>query len=301
MKLARVGLVATVSLVGLSFAPAQDKKSPLVGPIEYLWPKGAPLAAGDGEKDKPNLSLYLAKGAEKAPAVVVCPGGGYGGLAKSHEGHDIATWLNGHGVSAFVLTYRVSPYRHPCPMLDVQRAVRMVRARAEEWKVDPKKIGVWGFSAGGHLVSTSVTHFDDGKADAEDPVDRAGCRPDFGILCYPLISLDKPYTHQGSKKNLLGDKANDPQLVEDLSCEKRVTEKTPPCFLLHTTGDTGVPPENSIDFYLALRKAKVPAELHIYERGQHGMGLGNDKVPEFKSWPDRLADWMRIHGFMSAP
>ena len=299
MKAMQIAILGILALAGVSFAPQQ--KSPLVGPIEYLWPKGAPLANGDAEKDKPNLSIYLAP-AEKAggAAVVVCPGGGYGGLAKGHEGHDIATWLNGLGVSAFVLSYRVSPYRHPCPMLDVQRAVRTVRARAAEWKVDPKKIGVWGFSAGGHLVSTAVTHFDDGKADAEDPIDRVSCRPDFGILCYPVIALDKPYTHQGSKKNLLGDKANDPQLVEDLSCEKRVTEKTPPCFLFHTTADTGVPPENSIDFYLALRKAKVPAELHLYERGPHGVGLGNDKFPELKSWPDRLAAWMGVHGFIPA-
>jgi acetyl esterase/lipase len=300
----RIGavLIGVLALSGLSPAVPQDKKSPLIGPIEYLWPKGAPLASGDGEKDKPNLSVYLAP-AERAngTAVVVCPGGGYGGLAKGHEGHDIATWLNAHGASAFVLTYRVSPYRHPCPMLDVQRAVRTVRARAAEWKVEPRKIGVWGFSAGGHLVSTAVTHFDDGKSDAEDPIDRVSCRPDFGILCYPVIALDKPYTHQGSKKNLLGDKVNDPQLVEDLSCEKRVTEKTPPCFLVHTTNDTGVPVENSIDFYLALRKAKVPCELHIYERGPHGLGLGNDKVPEFKSWPDRLADWLVVHEFLLKP
>jgi acetyl esterase/lipase len=286
-------------------ALAQEKKppSPLVGPLEYLWPKGAPLAQGDGEGDRPNLSLYLLPGAtERMPTVVVCPGGGYGGLARGHEGHDIATWLNKHGMNAFVLSYRLAPkYHHPCPMLDVQRAVRMVRARADEWHVDAKKIGVWGFSAGGHLVSTAVTHFDGGKEDAEDPVDRVSSRPDFGILCYPVISLDKPYTHQGSKKNLLGDKVNDPELVEDLSCEKRVTENTPPCFLVHTTNDTGVPPENSIDFYLALRKAKVPCELHIYERGPHGLGLGNDKIPEFKSWPDRLVDWLGVHGFSGKP
>ena len=282
-------------------AVGQDKKSPLVGPIEYLWPKGAPLAQGDEEKDKPNLSLYLVP-EEKAngAAVVVCPGGGYGGLAKDHEGHQVGQFFNSIGVSAFILTYRHAPkYRHPCPMLDVQRAIRTVRARAAEWKVDPARIGVMGFSAGGHLTSTAVTHFDDGKADAEDPIEKAGCRPDFGILVYPVIALDKPYTHQGSKKNLLGDKVNDPQLVEDLSCEKRVTEKTPPCFLFHTTADTGVPPENSIDFYLALRKAKVPAELHIYERGPHGVGLGNDKFPELKSWPERLAAWMGIRGLLT--
>jgi acetyl esterase/lipase len=182
-------------------------------------------------------------------------------------------------------------------MLDVQRAIRTVRSRAAEWKIDPARIGVMGFSAGGHLASTAVTHFDDGKADAEDPIDKAGCRPDFGILVYPVIVLDKPYTHQGSKKNLLGDKMNDADLVEDLSTEKRVTAKTPPCFLMHTSGDTGVPPENSIDFYLALRKAKVPAELHIYEKGQHGFGLA-PKDPVLSTWPDRLAAWLGVRGFL---
>jgi len=291
-------------LLGLILAgAAQEKKSPLVGPIELLWPKGAPGALGEEERDKPSLSIYLAP-AEKAngAAVVVCPGGGYGTLAKDHEGHQVAVWLNGLGVHAFVLTYRIAPrYRHPAPMLDVQRAIRTVRARAGEWKVDPARIGVWGFSAGGHLASTAVTHFDGGKPDAEDPIERASSRPDFGVLVYPVIVLDKPYTHQGSKRNLLGDRVNDPQLVEDLSTEKRVTEKTPPCFLFHTTADTGVPPENSIDFYLALRKAKVPGELHIYERGPHGVGLGNDKHPELKSWPDRLAAWLEVRGVLKKP
>jgi acetyl esterase/lipase len=286
-------------LAGASLGQAQDKKSPLVGPIEYLWPGGAPLATGEGEKDKPNLSVYLAS-PEKASgaAVVVCPGGGYGGLAKGHEGHEVATWLNERGVSAFVLTYRVAPYRHPCPMLDVQRAIRTVRARAAEWKVDPDRIGVWGFSAGGHLASTSVTHFDQGRPDAEDPIERASCRPNLGILVYPVIVFDKPYTHLGSKKNLLGDKVNDPELGLDLSTEKRVTPETPPCFLMHTSGDTGVPPENSIDFYLALRRAKVPAELHIYEKGQHGFGLA-PRDPVLSSWPDRLAAWLGLHGFLT--
>jgi len=292
---------AVLVLLTAGAASAQDKKSPLVGPIEYLWPKGAPLAQGEEEKDKPNLSLYLApEDKANGAAVVVCPGGGYGGLAKDHEGHQVGQFFNSIGVSAFILTYRHAPkYRHPCPMLDVQRAIRTVRARAAEWKVDPTRIGVMGFSAGGHLTSTAVTHFDDGKADAEDPIEKASCRPDFGILVYPVIALDKPYTHQGSKKNLLGDKVNDPALVEDLSCERRVTEKTPPCFLFHTTADTGVPPENSIDFYLALRKAKVPAELHIYERGPHGVGLGNDKFPELKSWPERLSAWMGVRGLLT--
>jgi acetyl esterase/lipase len=295
-KLLRFAVVA--AMVSGSLA-AQDKKSPLVGPIVYLWEKGAPLAQGDEEKDKPNLSVYLAP-EDKATgaACVVCPGGGYGGLAKDHEGHQVATFLNGLGVSAFVLSYRLAPkYHHPCMMLDVQRAVRTVRARAAEWKVDPNRIGVMGFSAGGHLTSIAVTHFDDGKADAEDPVDRVSCRPDFGVLIYPVIVLDKPYTHQGSRKNLLGDKLNDPELNEDLSCEKRVTAKTPPCFLLHTNGDTGVPPENSIDFYLALRKAKVPAELHIIEKGQHGFGMSS-KDPVLMTWPDRLAAWLASRGLL---
>jgi acetyl esterase/lipase len=278
---------------------AQDKKSPLVGPIVFLWPKDAPLAQGEEEKDKPNISVYLApEDKANGAAVVVCPGGGYGALAKGHEGHDVGVFFNNLGVSAFILTYRIAPkYHHPCPMLDVQRAIRTVRSRAAEWKIDPARIGVMGFSAGGHLASTAVTHFDDGKADAEDPIDKAGCRPDFGILVYPVIVLDKPYTHQGSKKNLLGDKVNDADLVEDLSTEKRVTAKTPPCFLMHTSGDTGVPPENSIDFYLALRKAKVPAELHIYEKGQHGFGLA-PKDPVLSTWPDRLAAWLGVRGLL---
>ncbi|MBI3854728.1 MAG: alpha/beta hydrolase [Planctomycetes bacterium] len=278
---------------------AQDKKNPLVGPIEYLWPKGAPLATGEGDKDKPNISVYLAP-EDKATgaAVVVCPGGGYGALATGHEGHDVAVFFNNIGVSAFVLTYRLAPkYHHPCMMLDVQRAIRTVRARASEWKVDKERIGVMGFSAGGHLASTAVTYFDDGKAEAEDAIDKVGCRPDFGILIYPVIVLDKTYTHQGSKKNLLGNKVGDAELVDDLSTEKRVTPKTPPCFLMHTSGDTGVPPENSIDFYLALRKAKVPAELHIFEKGGHGFGLApND--PILRAWPDRMVAWMTSRGYL---
>jgi len=299
--------LAILALAGSAVAPAsakatageQDKKSPLVGPIEYLWPKGAPLAQGEEEKDKPNLSVYLAP-EEKATgaAVVVCPGGGYGGLAKDHEGHQVGQYFNSIGVSAFILSYRLAPkYHHPCMMLDVQRALRTVRARAAEWKLDPARIGVMGFSAGGHLTSIAVTHFEDGKADAEDPVEKVSCRPDFGILIYPVIALDKPYTHQGSRKNLLGDKLNDAELNEDLSCEKRVTAKTPPCFLLHTNGDTGVPPENSIDFYLALRKAKVPAELHILEKGQHGFGMSS-KDPVLQTWPDRLAAWLGVRGLL---
>lgn len=279
---------------------AQQKPSPLVGPVEYLWPAGAPGAVGDEPRDKPSLTIYAAP-AEKASgaAVVVCPGGGYGALAVGHEGHDVAVWLNALGVHAFVLQYRIAPrYRHPAPMLDVQRAIRIVRARAKEWNVDPARIGVWGFSAGGHLASTAATKFDDGKPDAEDPIERASCRPDFAILVYPVITFTQPYTHKGSMRNLLGDRVGDQELVESLSSEKQVTGKTPPCFLMHTTGDTGVPPENSIDFYLACRKARVPAELHIYEKGQHGFGLA-PKDPVLSSWPDRLAQWLGSRGILA--
>jgi acetyl esterase/lipase len=279
---------------------AAPPPSPLVGPIQYLWPGEAPGAVGTEPEDRPSISVYRAPAARaNGAAVVVCPGGGYGFLAADHEGHQVAEWLNHLGVSAFVLQYRIAPrYRHPAPMLDVQRAIRTVRARAEEWSVDPTRIGVWGFSAGGHLASTAVTRFDDGRPDAVDAIDRASCRPDFGVLVYPVIAFDRPHTHEGSMKNLLGDRVTDARLREEMSSEKQITSKTPPCFLIHTGGDAGVPAENSIDFYLALRRAGVPAELHVYERGEHGFGLGGDD-PVLSTWPDRLAAWMQTRGLLT--
>ncbi|MBL8826678.1 MAG: alpha/beta hydrolase, partial [Planctomycetaceae bacterium] len=229
---------------------------------QVLWAEGAPGAIGMEDTDKPALWVFLPP-AEKAvgSAVVICPGGGYGGLAVGHEGKEIADWYNGHGVAAFVLRYRLAPrYKHPAPLEDVQRAIRTVRSRAEDYKIDPARIGVMGFSAGGHLASTAGTHFDEGKADATDPIDRVSCRPDFMVLGYPVIALGSEYAHQGSKKNLLGAEP-DPKLVELLSNEKQIKPNTPPTFLFHTNEDTGVPPENSILFYLGLRKAKIPAEL----------------------------------------
>jgi acetyl esterase/lipase len=230
-------------------------------------------------------------------SVLVCPGGGYGVLTMSYEGHDVAVWLNSLGVTAFVLKYRIAPHRHPGPMQDVQRALRLARSRAAEWKIDPARIGVLGFSAGGHLASTALTHFDDGRKNAADPVERFSSRPDYGVLIYPVIALDKPYTHMGSRKNLLGERETDAALVEDLSTDRRVTPKTPPCFLVHTTEDEMVPPENSVDFYLALRRAGVPAELHIFERGEHGLGMGGHD-PAMSTWPNHLATWMRLHGLL---
>jgi acetyl esterase/lipase len=165
--------------------------------------------------------------------------------------------------------------------------------------VAPNRIGILGFSAGGHLASSAGTHFDQGNSQASDPIDRAGCRPDFLILCYPVISFTTPYTHQGSKKNLLGENP-DAKLVESFSNELQVTSQTPPSFLWHTDADTGVPPENSVLFYLALRKARVPAELHIFEKGRHGLGLARD-VPAVSSWPERAIDWMRGRELLDKP
>lgn len=267
-------------------------------PVELLWPKGAPGALGDEERDKPSLTVFLPP-ADKATgaAVVICPGGGYGHLATGHEGVQIGEYLNNFGVAGFMLKYRLGPrYHHPIQLGDAQRALRMVRARAQEWKVDPNRIGVWGFSAGGHLASTLATHFDDGKPDAEDPIERVSCRPDFAILAYPVITLLPPYAHMGSRNNLLGP-SPDPALVENLSNEKQVTAKTPPTFLFATTADPGVPVENSVMFYLALRKAGVPAEMHLYEKGGHGVGLAKAD-PVLCTWGDRLADWLRVRGLL---
>lgn len=217
-------------------------------------------------------------------------------LAIDHEGRQIAQWLNSIGIAAFILKYRHGPrYRHPAPLTDVKRAMRVVRFGAERFRVAPDAIGIWGFSAGGHLASTLGTHFDGGDANASDPIDRASCRPDFLILAYPVISFTTEFTHQGSRRNLLGENPG-PDLVEQLSNEKQVTKDTPPTFLFHTDEDDGVASENSVLFYLALRKAGVPAELHIYQHGKHGVGLApTDQV--LSSWSDRLADWLKARSW----
>jgi acetyl esterase/lipase len=257
-----------------------------------LWPDGAPGAAGTADEDRPMLTMHAPADANKnGCAVIVCPGGGYGHLAMSYEGHDVAEWFNTFGVTGFVLRYRLAPkYRHPAPLADVQRAIRTVRARAGEWGLDANRIGVLGFSAGGHLASTAATHFDAGQIHAADAIEHASCRPDFAVLCYPVISFTTNYTHKGSLKNLLGEQP-EPALVENLSNEKQVTKETPPTFLFHTSADTGVPAENSVLFYLALKKAGVPAELHVYEPGPHGVGLAL-KDPTLSSWPKLLETWM---------
>jgi len=264
-----------------------------------LWPNGAPDALGKEDKDIPTLTPYFAQ-AEKATgaAMVVLPGGGYGGLA-AHEGKDYALWLNEQGITAFVLKYRLGPagYRHPAMLHDAARAIRLVRSKAAEWKLDPKRIGIMGSSAGGHLASTLLTHFDSGKSEAEDLIDRQSSRPDIGILCYAVITMGQ-FTHQGSKNNLLG-KNPSPELVQELSNELHVTKDTPPCFLWHTFEDTAVPVENSLQFAAALRKAGVPFDLHVYQKGAHGLGLGSrDYDPgKWLPWTHDCAYWLKLQGF----
>jgi acetyl esterase/lipase len=263
-----------------------------------LWPAGAPGAKGDAAKDKPTLIIYLPE-ADKATGcgIVVCPGGGYGGLAMGHEGHDIGKWLNSLGIAAFICDYRHQGkgYSHPAPLQDAQRAIRTVRSRAKEFNVQPNRIGVLGFSAGGHLASTVATHFADGQA-TEDASLKESARPDFAVLCYAVIAFDADYTHKGSQYNLIGKDAPK-DLVESLSNEKQVTAHTPPTFLWHTTEDTAVPPENSVQFYFACKKNKVPAELHIYEKGQHGIGLAT-KHPGADQWPKSLELFLQNHGML---
>lgn len=267
--------------------------------VVLLWPDGTPGAQGDTEGDKPTLTIYPApKEKTTGTAIVICPGGAYVNLAMDHEGQQIAQWLNSLGVAAFILKYRHrrsgAGYGHPAPLQDAQRAVRMVRSRAKEWNIDSNRIGILGFSAGGHLASSAGTHFQKNYYEPKDSIDQFSCRPDFMILIYPVISLAEWYTHIGSKLNLLG-KNPDQTLVEDFSNERQVTSETPPTFLVHANDDKTVPPENSIFFYLALRKAKVPAEMHIYENGGHGFGLGREKSAP-SSWPARCADWMQGRG-----
>ena len=264
-----------------------------------LWPDGAPGALGNADKDIPTLTVYLPAPAKATgAAIVICPGGAYAGLAP-HEGKSYALWLNEQGISGFVLKYRLAPggYPHPAMLQDAARAVRTVRARAEEWKLDPKRIGIIGSSAGGHLASTLLTHFDAGKADAADAIERVSSRPDLGILCYPVITMGE-FTHGGSKKNLLGENPS-PELVKELSNELQVTQATPPCFIFHTAEDTAVPVENALRFAGALRQAGVPFDLHIYERGQHGIGLGSQPYGsgERHPWTHDCEFWLKQREF----
>ncbi|MEP6787195.1 MAG: alpha/beta hydrolase [Acidobacteriota bacterium] len=261
-----------------------------------LWEKGAPNAEGKEPIDIPTITPFLApKETATGAAIVVLPGGGYSHLSDIKEGSDVAKWLNSLGISAFVVKYRLGmKYHQPNQLLDAARSLRLVRSKAKEWGVLPDHIGILGFSAGGHLASTLGTHFDGGKADAPDEIDRVSSRPDLMILIYPVITMGE-FTHNGSKLNLLGENPT-PELLKLYSNELQVTKDTTPTFLAHSVADPGVPVENSLMFAEALRKAHVPFEIHLYEQGPHGFGLAPTN-PVLASWTDRCADWLGLHGF----
>lgn len=276
-------------------APAPILQEPRTIP---LWPGRAPGAVGDAPEDIPTLTIYMPPNTSgPMTAVIVAPGGGYRTLSMNKEGRIPANYLNSLGIAAFVLKYRLGPtYRHPIELGDMQRAIRTVRSRAAEWRIAPDRIGVMGFSAGGHLASHASTHVDAEGAAPVDAIDRVSSRANFAILGYPVISLSEPWTHQGSRMNLLGEKA-DAELARRLSTDTQVTSRTSPTFLFHTNADTSVPVENSVYYFLALRKAGVPAEMHIFKDGAHGAGMPmNDTA--LSEWPKVLANWMRASGFL---
>jgi len=269
-------------------------------PVFPLWPAGSvPGALGNTADDNPTLTVFLPEtGKATGAAMVICPGGGYGGLAQ-HEGRDYALYLRREGIACFVLKYRLGShgYRHPIMLGDAARAVRLVRHRGPEWAVDAERIGIMGSSAGGHLAATLITHFDAGAANAPDPVDRQSSRPALGVLCYPVITLGS-FTHQGSKDNLLGP-SPPAALVADLSNEKQIKPGGPPVFLWHTYEDQAVPVENALLFAQGMRAAGVPFDLHIYERGRHGIGL-MAVPPNFENphpWAQDLVFWLRARKF----
>jgi acetyl esterase/lipase len=291
-------------------------------PIEIpLWPDGAPGAPAQADPEswvnndknggqdnhvrnvnQPSVKVFLPD-PDKATgaAVVICPGGGYHILAIDKEGNDIARWLNQFGVAGIVLKYRLPhpdgapAYAHDVPLRDAQRAIALTRSKAAEWKLEPDRIGIMGFSAGGHLASTASTHFNKGKADAPDPIDRLNCRPDFSILIYPVISFQNGITHTGSRENLIGANAKE-DLVRLYSNELQVTAETPPAFLIHTEDDP-VSTENSLVYYQALRKAQVPAEMHLYPKGGHGYGI-LQQGETVNTWPKRCEEWMAKMGWL---
>lgn len=268
-----------------------------------LWPNGAPGAlSGGGNLDTPSLDIYLPASNPTQTGVIICPGGAYQHLTLPKEGTDVAVWLNAHGVAAFVLHYRLGPrYHYPAPFDDGTRAMRYVRSHAAELRIDASRIGILGFSAGGHLAATVSTHFDAGESDSTDPIERVSSRPDFSVLCYAVISMKREITHAGSLLNLLGP-TPDPALVALLSNEDHVTADTPPAFLYHTTDDKTVPVINSVLYFEAMKKAGVPVELHIFENGPHGTGLAQNipGIPALAEWPTLLANWMMANNWMAA-
>jgi acetyl esterase/lipase len=259
-----------------------------------LWDCAAPLAVGDQPEDIPTIT-HFEPDKPDGSAIVVCPGGGYQNLA-DHEGEPVARWLTSHGITAFVLKYRLAPrYQHPAMWYDLSRAIRTLRARAGEWNLDPTRVGVLGFSAGGHLASTVATHFDQDERPLDDPINRQSARPDVAILLYAVITLHEPSVHTGSRKNLFGP-APTPAQIDLMSNDQHVTPRTPPTFLFHTVEDQAVPIENSLRFAAAMRRAGVPFELHAYEPGHHGVGLASQH-PVLNTWTTCCINWLRIRGF----
>jgi acetyl esterase/lipase len=267
------------------------------GRIVSLWPTGAPLQAGQTDADIPALRFFPGP-ADARGLVIVCPGGGYQHLAQ-HEGEPVAHWLNSCGIHAAILRYRHAPYKHPAPLLDVSRAMRIARHIAADAGFAADRIGILGFSAGGHLASTISNHFDEGSARADDPIERHSSRPDVSVLVYPVITLNPPSVHTGSRKNLIGVDA--PQsLVDELSNDLRVTSRTPPAFIFHTLNDQSVPCENALLYVAACRRAGVPVELHLFDvDSPHGVGLALDaqKHPVVHVWPDLCRRWLAGKGF----
>lgn len=282
-----------------------------------LWPEGvppavrpdAPAAKGALPPEKvddrgwvthiaePRLTLVPAAiDRPTGTAVIICPGGGYSGLSREREGYQYARWLSGLGVTSFILTNRVGDFGHPAPLQDVLRAVRLVRSRAAQFKINPDRIGVMGSSAGGHLAASAGTLFDDPDGKTGHALDAVNARPDFLILMYPVITLHDPAAHAGSRKLLLGEHAT-PEMIDKMSLEKQVKPNTPPTVLVHTQEDTAVPIENSILFFQALTRAKVPAEFYAFERGSHGMGM-RDGLGTSSEWPKRLEEWLRARGLL---
>jgi acetyl esterase/lipase len=289
-------MLSVLLIAGVSYAEPSATPTPIP-----LWSVPAPYALGNEDKDIPTITPYLVDSPGTASAgMLVCPGGGYHTLT-TFEGDHYARWLNELGISGFVLKYRLSPggYRHPAMITDATRALRTIRSKAAVWNVDPNRIGVMGSSAGGHLASTLMTHFDAGDAGSTDSIERVSSRPDLGILCYPVISFGAK-GHRGSQENLLGPNPST-DLIKDLSNELKVTRETPPTFLLHTAEDSVVRVENSLLFADALARHDVPFALHIYPKGIHGVALGShDWNPEKRHpWTTQCALWLREQGFTS--
>lgn len=258
-----------------------------------LWEK-TPEFNPDFGQEEPCLIPKIIPGAKIC--VLVLPGGAYEWRAEDHEGHAIADRLNRDGISTFILRYRYAPYRHPVEQMDVNRAVRMVRSLAGTYGYDPHRIAVLGFSAGGHLAATAVTRFDEGREDG-DAIDKISCRPDAGILCYPVIDLAGKFAHKGSAVNLIGspDSSRYPTLATELSCQNGVTDRTPPCFLWHTAADGCVPVENTLMMAAALSAKKIPFEVHIFPKGDHGLGLATETLPYVSVWMELAQRFLHLY------